>query len=460
MRENGRYHRARRRDAARRGKPFGAREGDSVAAERLVIVGGARTPFLRAATGFRRTAAADLARFAFVEALARCEVDPADLDDVILGCAGQPFDAQNLARVAALRAGVPERIPALTVHRNCASGMEALTQAHLRIRAGEGGLFLVGGVEAMSRSPLVFSDRATSWFSRVARAKSLPARLAALAGVRPGFLFQPRVALVDALTDPVSGMIMGQTAERLARDFSIGREAQDAFALESHRRALVAQKEGRFAAEIAPAVGLDADDSVVAADNGVRGELTLAQLAKLRPYFDREWGSVTIGNSCQVTDGAVALVVGSERRVAELGLRALGFLDSHAYVGLEPARMGLGPVHATSALLERTGGALADFDLVEINEAFAAQVLACLAAFRSDDFARRELKRERALGAIDPERLNVHGGAIALGHPPGATGMRLVLTALHELKRRGGGKALATLCVGGGQGAALALEAA
>ncbi|HET6163931.1 MAG TPA: acetyl-CoA C-acyltransferase, partial [Planctomycetota bacterium] len=201
-----------------------------MAAERLVIVGGARTPFLRAGTGFRRTAAADLARFAFVEALARCECDPADLDEVVLGCAGQPFDAQNLARVAALRAGVPERVPALTVHRNCASGMEALTQAHLRVRAGDGGLFLVGGVEAMSRSPLVFSERATSWFSRVARAKSLSARLAALAGARPSFLFRPRVALIDALTDPVCGMFMGQTAERLASDFALGREAKDAYA--------------------------------------------------------------------------------------------------------------------------------------------------------------------------------------------------------------------------------------
>jgi len=431
-----------------------------MAAERLVIVGGARTPFLRAATGFRRTSAADLARFAFVEALARCECDPAALDEVFLGCAGQPFDAQNLARVAALRAGVPERVPALTVHRNCASGMEALTQALLRVRAGDGGLFLVGGVEAMSRSPLVFSDRATSWFSRVARAKTLPARLAALAGARPAFLFRPRVALIDALTDPVSGMIMGQTAERLARDFGLGRKAQDAYALESHRHALAAQQAGRFAAEIAPAAGLDADDSVVAADNGVRAELTLAQLAKLKPYFDREWGTVTIGNSCQVTDGAVALVVGSERRVAELGLKPLGFLDAHAYVGLDPARMGLGPVHATAALLARTGRKLEEFDLVEINEAFAAQVLACLAAFRSDDFARRELGREQAVGELDHERVNVHGGAIALGHPPGATGLRLVLTALLELRRREAKRALATLCVGGGQGAALALEAA
>jgi acetyl-CoA C-acetyltransferase len=430
-----------------------------MAAERLVILGGARTPFLKAGTGFRRTPAADLARFAFVEALARCECDPAEIDEVILGCSGQPHDAQNLARVAALRAGVPERVPAVTVHRNCASGMEALTQALLRVRAREGGLFLVGGVESMSCAPLVYSQRATDWFAGLARARSLSARLALLSRLRPAF-FKPRVALIEALTDPVSGLIMGATAERLAREFAIAREAQDAFALESHRKAAAAQRAGRFTAEIAPAVGLDGDATHLDADNGIRSELTLEQLKKLPPFFERRFGSVTVGNSCQVTDGAAALVVGSARRIDALGLAPLGFLDEFAYAGLDPARMGLGPVHATAALFERTGGSLASFDLIEMNEAFAAQVIACLAAFASDDFARTQLNRPAALGPIDPQRLNVNGGAIALGHPPGATGMRLVLTALHELKRRGGRTALATLCVGGGQGAALALAAA
>jgi acetyl-CoA C-acetyltransferase/acetyl-CoA acyltransferase len=442
-------------------------------AERLAIVGGARSPFQRAGTGFRRTPAADLARFAFVEALARCECDPAAIDEVILGCSGQPHDAQNLARVAALRAGIPERVPAVTVHRNCASGMEALTQALLRVRAGAGGLFLVGGVDSMSCAPLVYSQRATDWFAALARAKGLGARLALLARLRPSF-FKPRIALIEALTDPVSGMIMGATAERLARDFSIAREAQDAFALESHRKAAAARREGRFAAEIAPAIGLDAggdtpraksaapraEGAAIVADNGIREELTPEQLKKLPPFFDRRFGSVTVGNSCQVTDGAAALVVGSAQRIAELRLEPLGFLDEFAYAGLEPARMGLGPVHATTALLDRIGGGLGRFDLIEMNEAFAAQVLACLLAFESDDYARTRLKREQALGPIDRQRLNVNGGAIALGHPPGATGIRLVLTALHELKRRGGRSALATLCVGGGQGAALALAAA
>jgi acetyl-CoA C-acetyltransferase/acetyl-CoA acyltransferase len=431
--------------------------------ERLAIVGGVRTPFLKAGTGFRRVGAADVARTVLSELLARVPVDPATVDEVILGCAGQPHDAQNVARVAALRAGFPAHVPAVTVHRNCASGFEALTQALVRVRAGAGELFVVGGVETMSRAPLLFREDATAWFASLVRAKSVGGKVAALAHWRPRFL-APRVALLDALTDPVCGLSMGETAEVLAREWAVSREAQDAFALESHRRAKRARDEGRLAAEIAPVVRLDDDargepGDVVAHDNGVRDELTLEQLARLKPYFDRRFGTVTVGNSCQVSDGAAAFVVASESKLAQLRLAPLGWLVDFAYVGLDPRRMGLGPVHATAKLLATTRLELGDFDVVELNEAFAAQVLGCLAASRSDDFARRELGRERALGEFDPARLNGNGGAIALGHPVAATGGRLVLTALHELQRRGGRRALATLCVGGGQGGALALEA-
>jgi len=418
-----------------------------------------RTPFQRAGTGFRRTSAVDLARSVMVEAIARCEVDPAQIDEVILGCAGQPFDAQNVARVAALRAGVPESVPATTVHRNCASGMEAITEALLRVRAGAGGLFLVGGVEAMSRFPLLFGEAATEWFTALSRAKGAVARLRTAARWRPRFL-APRVALLDGLRDPVSGMMMGETAELLAREFSIPRDEQDAFALESHRRAEWAQAERRFEVEIAPIVGLDGGTTSVESDNGPRPGLTREQLLKLKPYFDRRFGTVTVGNSCQLTDGAVALLVASEARAKELRLAPLGWLVEFAYAGLDPARMGLGPVHATARLLERAGRKLDDFPIVELNEAFAAQVLACAKAFESDDFARTKLGLERAMGRLDLQRVNVNGGAIALGHPIAATGARLVLTALHEIRRRRERRALATLCVGGGQGAALALEAA
>jgi acetyl-CoA C-acetyltransferase/acetyl-CoA acyltransferase len=436
-----------------------ARSATIAQVERLAIVGGVRTPFLRAGSGFRRTPAVELARAAMVETVARLGVDPGSFDEVIVGCAGQPFDAQNLARVAALRAGVPERVPAHTVHRNCASGMEAITEALLRVRAGAGSLFLVGGVEAMSRAPLVFGDSATEWFAGLARAKGVGARLKRMAGFRPRFL-KPRIALLDALRDPVSGQLMGETGETLAREFAISREEQDAFALQSHQLAERANQAGRFAAEIAPIAGLDAEGTVVDRDNGPRPGLTREQLAKLPPYFDRRFGTVTVGNSCQLTDGAVALVVASESRAKELGRPILGFVNDFAYAGLDPARMGLGPVYATSKLLERTQQRLDDFALVELNEAFAAQVLACLRAFESPEFAKEKLGRAAPLGRIDPARLNVNGGAIALGHPVGATGARLVLTALLELARRKERHALATLCVGGGMGAALALEAA
>jgi acetyl-CoA C-acetyltransferase/acetyl-CoA acyltransferase len=427
--------------------------------ERLAIVGGVRTPFVRAGTAFRRVPAVELARAALAETVARCEIDPARIDEVILGCAGQPFDAQNLARVAALRAGIPEHVSAHTVHRNCASGMEAIAQALLRVRAREGGLYLVGGVEAMSRAPLVFADAAAEWFFRLARAKRLGARLARLAGFRPRFL-KPRVALLDALTDPVTGRIMGDTAELLAREWGIPRAAQDDYALQSHRRAERAQAERRFDAEIAPAVGLGEEGAPVERDNGPRPGITLEQLSKLEPYFDRRFGTVTVGNSCQLTDGAAVLLAASEARMRELGLEPLGWVADAAFAGVDPARMGLGPVFATARLLERTELALDDFARIELNEAFAAQVLACLEAFESDEFARTRLGRDRALGRVDRARLNPNGGAIALGHPVGATGARLVLTALHELARSRERRALATLCVGGGQGAALALEAA
>jgi acetyl-CoA acetyltransferase family protein len=314
----------------------------------------------------------------------------------------------------------------------------------------------VGGVEAMSRAPLLFGDAATEWFSGLARAKSLPARIAAFARWRPRFL-KPRIAILDALKDPVSGLMMGETAELLAREHAISREAQDAYALESHRKAERAQQERRFDAEIVPA--FPQSGSPIAQDNGPRQGLTPEQLAKLPPYFDRRHGSITVGNSCQLTDGAATLLVASAAKVRELGLAPLGWLVDYAYVGLDPARMGLGPVFATARLLEKNGSSLADFGVIELNEAFAAQVLACRQAFESDEFARTRLGRDRALGPLDPARLNPNGGAIALGHPVGATGTRLVLTALHELARRKEKRALATLCVGGGQGAALALEA-
>lgn len=408
----------------------------------LVILDGARTPFCRAGSSLAEMRAADLGRLAAAGALIRSGFDPALVDETIFGCVGQPADAANISRVIALRTGIPKEKPSMTVHRNCASGMEAVTTAHQRLVAGMGDLFLVGGVESMSRVPLLWPHRAAVKFNALPRAKNLAGKAMALTAFRPGD-FKPEIGLQLGLTDPVSGLIMGDTAEILAREYSISRREQDVFAAESHRRALAARD--AVAAEITP---IYTNGKAVSRDNGVREDSTVEKLAKLKPIFDRRTGTVTAGNSSQITDGAVALLAGSEAAARELGIEPLGRLISYAYTGCDPARMGLGPVHAIAQAEQRCGLAPADADVIEINEAFAAQVLAVLAEQRKKG-PRHEI-------AID--RLNRLGGSIALGHPVGATGARLVLTALHQLKTTGGRRALTTLCVGGGQGAALWLE--
>jgi len=411
--------------------------------ERIMVIAGVRTPFAKAGTSLAGVGAADLARAALLGVLVRTAVDPARLDEVILGCVAQPADAPNLARVAALRSGIPKHVPAVTVQRNCASGTEAITQAWLRIQSGEGELYLVGGVESMSSIPMLFPKPATKKFASLATGRGLLSKARAIAALRPRD-FVPTPALKLGLSDPVSGLNMGETAEILAREFEIGREEQDAFALRSHARA--AEADAKFAEEIAPAYDTSRGIAVLH-DNGVRPHQTLEALAKLRPVFEKETGTVTAGNSSQITDGAVALLIGTEAAASGLGLEPLGAIRGFAYAGCDPERMGLGPVYAIERLLERLHLTIEDADLVEINEAFAAQVLAVL----------RKLKAE-GIGEISDERLNVNGGAIALGHPVGASGARLVLTALKELRRRNAREALVSLCVGGGQGAALWLE--
>jgi len=435
----------------------------SEARERLVVFGGVRTPFSRAGSDFASHSAADLAVVAIRELLHRLGVEGKEIDEVVLGCVGSDAGEANVARVAALRAGIPTRVPAVTVSRNCASGFESVTTAAERLAAGQGSLFVVGGTESMSSYPLQLSRRFARVLDRVRRAKGLPAKAAAVAQLRPAAL-KPRVSLIAGLTDPISGMIMGSTAERLALDFGLSREEQDRFACESQNRAERAADRGRFASEIVPLFALDEESRdapryrAVERDNGIRPGQTMEALARLRPVFDRGNGTVTVGNSSQVTDGACALLVGSESRGRALGLRPMGRLLAHAYAGCEPSRMGLGPVYASPFALDRAGVSFDRIGLVELNEAFAAQVLACLRAFASAEFARREFGRTRAIGEIDPERLNPNGGAIALGHPVGATGSRLVLTLLQEMRDRDVSLGLATLCVGGGQGGAIVLE--
>jgi acetyl-CoA C-acetyltransferase/acetyl-CoA acyltransferase len=405
-----------------------------MAEARLAIIDGIRTPFCKMGTDLAALPADELGRIAVSALLAKTGIDPALVDEVIIGCVCQPFDAANIARVIALRAGIPERVPAATVNRNCASGMESLTAASERMAAGRGSVFIVGGTESMTNVPLLYTPEAAKKFGKLAKAKSAAESFTAMARFRVSD-FRPRVGLQMGLTDPVSGLNMGETAELLARENGITREEQDAFAHRSHERAVAAAD--ALAGEICPVY---TSGGAIMRDNGPRADSSAAGLAKLRTVFEK-YGTVTAGNSSQVTDGAVALLVMSEARAAELGLTPLGFLTHYAFTGCDPARMGLGPVSAIAAASKRAGLTLDDADLVEINEAFAAQVLAVLKQV-----------------PVPAEKLNVNGGAIALGHPVGATGARLVLTALNELRRRNGRRALVSLCVGGGQGAALWLE--
>jgi len=423
----------------------------------VVVVAGVRTPFVKAGTLLGRTTAVELGRIAVREAIERAEIDPAAVDEVIVGNVAGPPDAANVARVIALLAKIPEAVPAYTVNRNCASGIESVADAALRIRAGEADVVVAASVESMSGIPLLVSAEAQEIWTRLGRARGIGDRITTLARFRPRHV-RPVIGLLQGLTDPVSGLNMGETAELLAREFRIDRETQDAFALRSHQRATAAWSEGRMDAEVVPVPLGPRYERAVDRDNGIRESQTMEALARLRPVFDRRHGTVTAGNSSQVTDGAAALVLASARRVRELGLAELGRIRSCAFAGSDPARMGLGPVLATPIALRRAGGIGFDrLDLIEINEAFAAQVLACLQAFASRAFCERHLGGP-PVGTVDPERLNVNGGAIAFGHPVGATGGRLVLTLLLEMARRSAAVGLATLCVGGGQGAAVVVE--
>jgi acetyl-CoA acetyltransferase family protein len=425
---------------------------------RLVVVDGVRTPFARMGTDLARMGADELGRIAVNALLTRTGLDPKLIDEVIFGCVGQPAEAANVGRVIALRAGIPEHVPAITVHRNCASGCEAITQAYEKMAAGRGSIFVVGGTESMSQIPLLFNYSAAQKFGKLAKAKSFVQKAKAFAAFRPSD-FQPRIGLQLGLTDPVCGLNMGETAELLAREFGITRELQDAFALESHTRAVAARD--KLAEEICPVypgMASGSSSAPMVNDNGPRKDQSMEVLAKLRPVFERKTGTVTAGNASQITDGAVALLVMTEAKANELGYNPLGALTGYAYAGCDPSRMGLGPVYAIAKAEGKIGLTLDQADLVEINEAFAAQVLAVLKALKSEDFARMALGLNRPVGKVEKDRLNVNGGSIALGHPVGASGARLVLTSLKELARRQAKRALVSVCVGGGQGAALWLE--
>ncbi len=394
---------------------------------RAVIVDGVRTPQGVFGGALKSLTAQQLGEAAVRELLNRTRLKPADVDEVIVGCVGQGSDAPNLARVIALRAGIPSQVPAYTVQRNCASGLQAIVNASQNIACGDRDVQIVGGAECMSAAPYVSRD--LRWGKRLRHAEMVD-------------------TIWEGLTDPICGQIMGQTAENLVKEFAISRAEQDQFALRSHQRAFRASREQRFKDEVVTvmvpkrSMGRDLPPEPFTQDEGINPGLSEPLLSQYPPVF-QEGGSVTSGNSCFNADGAAMVLVMSAEKAKALGYHPLASIRAYAFSGLEPERMGLGPALAVPLALERSGVSLKEIQLMELNEAFAATFIAC----------------ERALG-FNREITNVNGGAIALGHPVGATGTRIVVTLLHEMRRRNLTLGLATACVGGGQGAAIVFERA
>ena len=425
--------------------------------ERLAIIDGLRTPFAKAGTVLKGYSADNLGALVVRELMNRVGIDPKLIDEVIFGNVAQPANAANIARVVALKGGLPQNIPAYTVHRNCASGMESISTAANKIFSGEADIILTGGTESMSNIPLFYGRKMTSFFERMMKSKTAAEKASVLLSFRPSFL-KPVIGVIEGLTDPVCGLVMGITAENIAKDFKISREDQDRFAVNSHLKAADALTSGRLSEEIIPIPLPPKMETMMEHDNGIRATQSFEALQKLKPYFIKNTGTVTVGNACPLTDGAASMIVMKESKAKELKLTPLGYVNSYAYAGLDPSRMGLGPVHAAAKVFDKSGFSLKDMELVEINEAFAAQVIGCLEAFKSREYAKMHLGRDKELGELNPEILNVNGGAIALGHPVGTTGARLVITLLKELRRRGLTRGLASLCIGGGQGGAFILE--
>ncbi|MGI8871197.1 MAG: thiolase family protein [Candidatus Limnocylindria bacterium] len=409
----------------------GRAAADADPARRPVIVDGLRTPFGRYGGALRNVRPDDLAAHVIRGIVARAGVDPGSIEDVMLGAANQAGeDNRNVGRMAVLLAGLPIEVAGQTVNRLCGSGLQAIVAAAHAVVAGDGDLFVAGGVESMTRAPLVVAKPSAAF----------PRGEQTMYDTTLGWRFtNPRLA------DAYYPYSMGETAENVAERCGVTREEQDAFALESQRRWAAADVAGRFSDELlaVDTPGARGETHRLERDEHPRPETTAEQLAALRPAFARDGGSVTAGNSSGINDGAAAVIVTSQARAAELGLRPLARLVASAVAGVDPATMGLGPIPASRRALDRAGLGVQDLDLVELNEAFASQALACI----------RELK-------LDPERVNVNGGAIAIGHPLGASGARLTVTLLHEMRRRGARYGLATMCIGVGQGIAAVFEAA
>jgi len=420
----------------------------------VYVVDGARSPFLRARNKPGPFHASDLAFQAGRALLYRQPFSPDAFDQVILGCVMAGPQEVNIGRVVSLRLGCGDKVPAWTVQRNCASGMQALDCAAQDIASGRSELVLAGGTEAMSHAPLLFSTAMAAWMGRFSSARTPADKLKAALAFRPAYL-KPVIGLLCGLTDHIVGLSMGQTAEILAHRFNVSREEMDAFAMRSHQRLAKATEEGRLD-EIE--VVYDNDGHYYDYDDGCRPDSSMEKLAKLKPAFERPFGKITAGNSAQITDGAALLILASEDAVQKHNLPVLGRILDSQWAGLDPSQMGLGPVHAMAPILARNNFDSDDIDYWEINEAFAAQVQSCLRAWQDENYCSSELGLTHAFKPIDEERLNVDGGAVSIGHPVGASGARIVLHLLKTLQRENARRGMASLCIGGGQGGAMLVE--
>ncbi|MGI8498325.1 MAG: acetyl-CoA C-acyltransferase FadI [Gemmatimonadaceae bacterium] len=421
---------------------------------RVAIVAGLRTPFVRAGTAFRWLSAIDLGRLCVAEMIERSNIEPDEVDILVFGTVVPSVVAPNIAREISLLPMLPKGIPAVTVSRACTSANQAITDAADQIALGHADVAIAGGAESLSNIPILHSRGFSDALVAASKAKSLPARLGAFGRLRPRDL----VPITPAIAEPSTGETMGQSAEKMAKLNAIPREEQDQFALRSHRLAAAGTEDGRLTAEIMATYVPPRYDTVTLSDNGIRTDTTLEQLQALRPVFDKRYGSVTAGNSSPLTDGAAAVILMSEEKAKALGFQPLGYIRSYAYAALDPGEQLLqAPVLAAPVALARAGLSLRDMDLVEMHEAFAAQLLSNLKGFESKEWAERA-GFAAPVGEVDRSKLNVMGGSIAIGHPFGATGARITTTLCNEMRRRGAQFGLMTLCAAGGMGFAMVVE--
>lgn len=421
---------------------------------RVAIVDGCRTPFARAGTVFRNLSAVDLGKVAVKELISRTNLDTNEIDHMVYGTVIQSVQEPNIAREVALGSGIPASVPAFTVGRACASANQAITSGAEQIALGLADVVMAGGAESLTDIPILVSDEMRNALVAASKARSVGDRVKAFAGIRPRH-FTP---ITPAIAEPTTGLTMGQSAEKMAQENGITREEQDRWALRSHQLAWAGTEDGRLTREIAPVY---VDGTAITQDNGIRSDTSLEKLAQLKPAFDRQYGTVTAGNASPLTDGASAVLLMSEEKAKALGYEPLGYIRGYAYAALSPADQLLqGPVFAAPQALQRAGVTMRDIELLDMHEAFAAQVLSNLLWFGSKRIAQERLGLSEAIGYPADDRINVMGGSIAIGHPFGATGGRITITLLNELRRRGAGLGMLTVCAAGAMGFAMVLETA